>query len=76
VFFATELQKQYKIRANICAIEKVVGNPSRKKTKEVHACKPGGSKYIGRAVTQLQTHAVVVFAIESDVNFEALHCVQ
>jgi len=50
----TELLKQYKIRADICAIEKAVGNPSRKNTKEVHADKPGGLKYVGRDVTQLQ----------------------
>jgi len=34
VFFATELQNQYKIRADICAIEKAVGNPSRKKLRK------------------------------------------
>jgi len=34
VFFGTELQKKFKLRADICAIEKAVGNPSRKKIRK------------------------------------------
>lgn len=34
-FFVTELQKQYKIRADICAIEKAVGKPQRKLRKSM-----------------------------------------